>query len=429
LKLISYVYDATGVKQAKYVQEEGLSGVSSIDYSGAFIYERGPDMSPIRLKFISQPEGYIEPINPNDLNQGFDYVFQFKDHLGNIRLSYKNIGTDTNPSLQIIEENNYYPFGLKHKGYNSATSGNVNSVASKFKYNGIELEESLGLNLYEMPFRQYDPAIARWTSIDPVVHYSLSTYNAFDNNPVFWADPSGANSTAEWMEENGLTEDDLITVYDAGSADENSRGGCPENDPDCNNNKNDNSQNKDENKGLPWSEIGLGTDFIDKIVFPSLEDATIITRIPVYNEAGQKIGEWTARGKIAFKALVKVGNVLRPVLKGVGALATGISFTGNTIDFINGDMSLGRYAFNTGGTGLSIYATLAYGGPAGVAVGGLIYVGDLVIQTAEESQRQMKAANKNNPTKIHDTNVMSRGFWSEMNSFITLDWFRWGFSR
>ena len=42
--------------------------------------------------------------------------------------------------------------------------------------------------------RDYDPAIARWTGIDPVTHYSQSTYNAFDGNPVFWADPSGADA-------------------------------------------------------------------------------------------------------------------------------------------------------------------------------------------------------------------------------------------
>jgi len=28
-----------------------------------------------------------------------------------------------------------------------------------------------------------------------VTHYEYSTYNAFDNNPVFWADPSGADAT------------------------------------------------------------------------------------------------------------------------------------------------------------------------------------------------------------------------------------------
>mgnify|MGYP000459685402 CR=1 FL=1 len=97
-------------------------------------------------------------------------------------------------SSEIVEENNYYPFGLEHKGYNNVTSANVNSAASKFKYNGVEFEESLGLNLYEMDMRQYDPAIARWTSIDPVTHFSMSTYTAFDNNPIYWSDPSGADS-------------------------------------------------------------------------------------------------------------------------------------------------------------------------------------------------------------------------------------------
>jgi len=87
-----------------------------------------------------------------------------------------------------------YPFGLKHKGYNGIVSTNVNSIASKFGYNGIELEEALGMDLYEMDVRSYDPAIARWTSIDPVVHFDDSPYQAFDNNPVFWADPSGADS-------------------------------------------------------------------------------------------------------------------------------------------------------------------------------------------------------------------------------------------
>ena len=40
------------------------------------------------------------------------------------------------------------------------------------------------------------PGIGRWTGIDPVVHYRHSTYNAFDGNPVFWADPSGADSSS-----------------------------------------------------------------------------------------------------------------------------------------------------------------------------------------------------------------------------------------
>ena len=203
---INYIYDATGVKLAKKVldmsQNNNINSmnVNTTEYTGGYIYTKSGNYShngtywvgnetDDGLQFLSQPEGYVEP--SNDGSGNYNYVYQYKDHLGNIRLSYM----DNNGSLEIIEENNYYPFGLKHKGYNDVVSANVNSVASKFKYNGMELEESLGVDWYEMDLRQYDPAIARWTSIDPVTHFEYSTYSAFDNNPIYWADPSGADST------------------------------------------------------------------------------------------------------------------------------------------------------------------------------------------------------------------------------------------
>ncbi|WP_235802731.1 hypothetical protein [Vaginella massiliensis] len=37
---------------------------------------------------------------------------------------------------------------------------------------------------------------------DPVVHHGMSPYNAFDNNPVYWADPSGADSQGGGDESN-----------------------------------------------------------------------------------------------------------------------------------------------------------------------------------------------------------------------------------
>ena len=48
-----------------------------------------------------------------------------------------------------------------------------------------------------MDLRQYDPAIARWNGIDPVTHFDYSPYQAFDNNPAYWADPSGADAESE----------------------------------------------------------------------------------------------------------------------------------------------------------------------------------------------------------------------------------------
>lgn len=52
--------------------------------------------------------------------------------------------------------------------------------------------------MYDMDMRDYDPAIARWVVQDPVVHLSTSPYNAFDNNPVIFSDPSGADAVYNW---------------------------------------------------------------------------------------------------------------------------------------------------------------------------------------------------------------------------------------
>ncbi|WP_298309688.1 DUF6443 domain-containing protein [uncultured Aquimarina sp.] len=188
---ITYIYDATGVKQKKVV-----SGGSSliVEYAGNHVYENG------QLKFFNHAEGYIEPNGEGE----FDYVYQYKDHLGNIRLSFSDkdkdgkidvlrndadADGDNDYAHEILQEKNYYPFGLQHKGYNDL-------IVSEHKYgfNGVEEENELGLDMLSMDLRKYDPAIARWTSIDPVTHHSMSPYNAFDNNPVFWADPSGADA-------------------------------------------------------------------------------------------------------------------------------------------------------------------------------------------------------------------------------------------
>ncbi len=98
--------------------------------------------------------------------------------------------------LEIIEENNYFPFGLKHKGYNDLVSANVNPVASTFGYNGMEQSEELGLNTLDFGARNYDPAIGRWMNIDPLAEQMRrhSPYNYAFNNPVFFIDPDGMRS-------------------------------------------------------------------------------------------------------------------------------------------------------------------------------------------------------------------------------------------
>ena len=185
---LQYVYDATGIKLEKKVVENGKSDLYT-KYGGIYIYEKTGTETDL-LKFLSQPEGYIA------YNSGtFDYIYQYKDHLGNVRLSYGDANNDgvvnTN---EIVEENNYYPFGLKHKGYNgNVVLGKGNASGQKYKYNGKELQDELGLNMYDYGARNYDPALGRWMNIDPMAerYFGATPYNYVLNSPLNSIDPDG----------------------------------------------------------------------------------------------------------------------------------------------------------------------------------------------------------------------------------------------
>ena len=174
-----YAYDATGIKQTKLVTEG--STTTKTEYAGNFIYENDA------LKFFNHPEGYIEPNTLIDGTIKYRYFYQYKDHLGNIRLSYFH--NETTNEIEIAEENNYYPFGLKHKGYNSI----INGTDHKYSYNGKEEQYELGLNWVDYGARNYDNTLGHWMNIDPLAdkYYSLSPYNYVNNTPVNAIDPDG----------------------------------------------------------------------------------------------------------------------------------------------------------------------------------------------------------------------------------------------
>ncbi len=196
---ISYVYDATGNKLEKITNVN--SAVTITQYAGGYIYSDMGSPGNLELQFMSQPEGYVKPVaatsesvegfdkdSGGTTNSTFKYVFQYKDHLGNIRLSYSDadLNGSINPSTEIIEEKNYYPFGLKQKGYNNTVSPNGNSLAQSYKtFQEQEYSEELGYNMHEYKFRHYDPAIARFVTIDPLApNYVHNSTYAFSENRV-----------------------------------------------------------------------------------------------------------------------------------------------------------------------------------------------------------------------------------------------------
>ncbi|EJL68057.1 DUF6443 domain-containing protein [Chryseobacterium populi] len=167
---INYTYRADGVKVGK-----NSSGIATqTDYLDGFQYETTTGTAV--LKFIPTSEGYYNFENNK-------YIYNYTDHLGNVRLSY----TRNDTGIEIIEENNYYPFGLKHERYNNL-AGNP---SYQYKYNGKELQTETGM--YDYGARFYMPDLGRWSVVDPLseLQFAYNPYSYAYGNPMRFNDPTG----------------------------------------------------------------------------------------------------------------------------------------------------------------------------------------------------------------------------------------------
>lgn len=170
-KTISYFYSADGVKQRKVVNNNGA--LTTTDYAGSYIYENDV------LKFINHTEGYLEPNGAGN----YKYVYQYKDIWGNTRVTYADDNNNgvASPS-EIRREQNYYPFGMEHRGYNAALVGVKNNLKT---FQQQEFTEDFGLNTHEWKYRMSDPSTGRFWQIDPLAEdYPYNSTFAFQENKL-----------------------------------------------------------------------------------------------------------------------------------------------------------------------------------------------------------------------------------------------------
>lgn len=337
-KYVEYLYSATGEKIQKTVND--LGAITTTQYANGYIYKNGV------FEYFSHPEGYVR----KETNGNFTYVYQYKDHLGNVRLSYADtngdgviadsnfnegfengvsnwggIGSNTQLELdntifrsgkysakitspgpdgriskcgvwmdinnsqdtyytytvyiksnkpnaeivlfmktaeetgfytsldsyayhgymtqwtklektvlvpanikklslrldtnsdgtvwfddvsirradgqtEIIEETDYYPFGMQHKDLNDIVMSS--NLGQKIKYNGKELQDELQLGLYDFGARNYSPELGRWMNIDPMAEQGRrwSPYAYAFDNPVYFIDPDGMWPWPSWSQ-------------------------------------------------------------------------------------------------------------------------------------------------------------------------------------------------------------------------------------
>ena len=180
---LEFWYDAMGNKVRKIVKTAGTTTLTH-DYLG------GIEVKNNKVEAIYSGVG--RAFNTASSGQAYRYEYYLKDHLGNIRLSFTDKNNDglINNQGEILQENQYYPFGMVQHGswYDDATVAN-----NPYLYNDKELTTDFGLNLSDYGARGYDAAIGRWWQVDPLVELEmpLSPYNYVANNPLKYIDPNG----------------------------------------------------------------------------------------------------------------------------------------------------------------------------------------------------------------------------------------------
>ena len=193
-------YDANGRKlKSKIVS-------NSPDHeSVTYTYMDGIEYKDESLEAVYHSEGRFI-FDKEDQNY---YEFFLKDHLGNTRVRFADKNNSGKLAIEPLEveevpgvelqyqeylgAKSYYPFGMAFS-HNAITTEDGNlfwvdeegGVKNKYTYNGKEFIDDLGVNWHYYGFRIYDPAIARFTSVDPIADQFafVSSFNYAENSPI-----------------------------------------------------------------------------------------------------------------------------------------------------------------------------------------------------------------------------------------------------
>jgi RHS repeat-associated protein len=118
---------------------------------------------------------------------GFFYAYVVNESPMNVYFDDFQVSTTSSP---VLEENNYYPFGMLNA---QLSAPGITDPINNYKYNGKELQKELNLEWLDYGARFYDPQIGRWHSVDPLAEKSRrwSPYTYCEDNPIRFIDPDG----------------------------------------------------------------------------------------------------------------------------------------------------------------------------------------------------------------------------------------------
>ncbi|WP_367916642.1 RHS repeat domain-containing protein [Leadbetterella sp. DM7] len=167
---IRYTYDGDG----ELIRTQYSTG-EYWEYADGFIFKNG------------QPYQYGIPDGRAIFESGvWKLEFDYKDHLGNTRVSFK----EGSSGVVQTARTDFDPWGVRLNG-----TGSVNAFQNRWELQGKEKESTFNLNRVDFGARVYNPTIGRWDRVDALADHpnqiDKSPYAAFWNNPTNLNDPDG----------------------------------------------------------------------------------------------------------------------------------------------------------------------------------------------------------------------------------------------
>ncbi len=207
-----YVYDADGTKLKvtwKTKATNALYSMAAAEETGAEAETNACLLSPQSDGLSAWVENSREQVGPFVFTDGkldrvfFDggfcllsgqhtaYCYYVCDHLGSVR--------DVVADAWEVQRNGYYAYGGPYGDWNT------NADAQPLKFLGKVWDHQHGLDLYDYGARLYDPAVARWTTMDPLCekYYSVSPYAYCFNDPLKFIDPDGKKVLIWYQDKKG----------------------------------------------------------------------------------------------------------------------------------------------------------------------------------------------------------------------------------
>jgi RHS repeat-associated protein len=172
------IYRADGIKLAQEVYASGSSTPKKrMDYVGPFLYE---DAS---LKSIQHPEGNVIAPSADSQDQSFEYQYQIKDHLDNIRLTFTT-KTETSELKATMEDsgvaNASNPRVREMENFNNLFETEIQNVSQWLNHTSNNSGNAIYLD--GSPSRTVGPYTI--LKVYPGDKVQMKVYGKYENNSV-----------------------------------------------------------------------------------------------------------------------------------------------------------------------------------------------------------------------------------------------------